>query len=65
VRNFRKLTYANPKKGGYLSISIPIELCSIFIKTRTAIVEAGSDGKSVIIRPAVVSPLCVVAFRNY
>lgn len=51
MRKFRKLTYANPKKGGYLSISIPIELCAIFT-TRTAIIEAGSDGKSIVVRPA-------------
>jgi hypothetical protein len=56
MRNFRKLTYANPKKGGYLSISIPIELCSIFT-TRTAIVEVGPDGKSVVIRPAKVEAI--------
>lgn len=51
MRYLRKLNNVNPAKGKYLSVSIPVELCSIF-RTDTVIVELLPDGRGITIRPA-------------
>jgi hypothetical protein len=56
MRYLRKLNNVNPAAGKYLSISIPVELASVF-RTDTAIVEPLPDGKGISVKPAKVEVL--------
>jgi len=50
MQYLRKLSNVNPTAGRYMSISIPVELNSIF-KTDAAIIEPMPDGKGITVRP--------------
>jgi hypothetical protein len=65
MQKFRRLTYMNAKKGGYLSVSIPVELCPIFHGTNNAIVEATEDGMGIVVRPARVLPIVQTVEHRY
>jgi len=56
MRYLRKLMNVNPRKGRFLTVSIPVDLCDIF-STDTAIVEPLPSGKGIVVIPAKVEPL--------
>lgn len=56
MRYLRKLMNINPRKGRFLTVSIPADLCDIF-STDTAIIEPLPGGKGIAVLPARVEPL--------
>jgi hypothetical protein len=56
MRYLRKLMNINPRKGRFLIVSIPADLCGIF-STDTAIIELLPNGKEIAVMPARVEPL--------
>ena len=56
MKYLRRLMNVNPRKGRFLTVSIPADLCGIF-STDLAIIEPLQGCKGIVVRPARVEPM--------